>query len=66
MVGTYEPYVDVCRRLAELLPGRGDGHRSVLLNSGAEAVENAVKIARAATGRPAVDRVRPRASTAAR
>jgi 4-aminobutyrate aminotransferase len=54
IVGTYEPYVDVCRRLAELSPC-GDGEqRSVLVNSGAEAVENAVKIARAATGRPAV------------
>jgi 4-aminobutyrate aminotransferase / (S)-3-amino-2-methylpropionate transaminase / 5-aminovalerate transaminase len=53
MVGMYEPYVEVCRRLAELYPG--DGHyKSVLLNSGAEGVENAVKIARAATGRPAV------------
>jgi 4-aminobutyrate aminotransferase len=53
MVGTYEPYVEVCRRLAELYPGEGE-YKSVLLNSGAEAVENAVKIARAATGRPAV------------
>jgi 4-aminobutyrate aminotransferase len=54
MVGMYEPYVEVCRRLAELSPCRGDDHRSILLNSGAEAVENAVKVARAATGRPAV------------
>ena len=54
MVGMYEPYVEVCRRLAELSPCRGDEQKSVLLNSGAEAVENAVKIARAATGRPAV------------
>ena len=53
MVGTYEPYVEVCRRLAALYPGDGE-YKSVLLNSGAEAVENAVKIARAATGRPAV------------
>ena len=54
MVGMYEPYVEVCRRLAELSPCRGDQQKSVLLNSGAEAVENAVKIARVATGRPAV------------
>ncbi len=54
MVGMYEPYVDVCRRLAELYPGPGSAYKSVLVNSGAEAVENAVKIARAATGRPAV------------
>jgi len=54
MVGMYEPYVEVCRRLAELSPCRGEAQKSILLNSGAEAVENAVKIARAATGRPAV------------
>jgi 4-aminobutyrate aminotransferase / (S)-3-amino-2-methylpropionate transaminase / 5-aminovalerate transaminase len=54
MVGMYEPYVEVCRRLAELSPNRGTDQKSVLLNSGAEAVENAVKIARTATGRPAV------------
>jgi 4-aminobutyrate aminotransferase len=54
MVGTYEPYVDVCRRLAEVWPGPRSDVKSILLNSGAEAVENAVKIARAATGRPAV------------
>jgi 4-aminobutyrate aminotransferase/(S)-3-amino-2-methylpropionate transaminase len=54
MVASYEPYVEVCRRLAELSPCRGADQRSLLLNSGAEAVENAVKIARAATGRPAV------------
>ena len=54
MVGTYEPYVEVCRRLAALSPCRGVNQKSLLVNSGAEAVENAVKIARAATGRPAV------------
>jgi 4-aminobutyrate aminotransferase/(S)-3-amino-2-methylpropionate transaminase len=54
MVGVYEPYVEVCRRLAELSPCSGTDQKSVLLNTGAEAVENAVKIARAATGRPAV------------
>jgi 4-aminobutyrate aminotransferase len=54
IVGTYEPYVEVCRRLAELSPcGQGE-QRSLLVNSGAEAIENAVKIARSATGRPAV------------
>ena len=54
VVGTYEPYVAVCRRLGELSPcGRGE-KRSMLVNSGAEGIENAVKIARAATGRPAV------------
>ena len=54
MVGMYEPYVEVCRRLAELSPCRGADQKSILLNTGAEAVENAVKIARVATGRPAV------------
>jgi 4-aminobutyrate aminotransferase / (S)-3-amino-2-methylpropionate transaminase / 5-aminovalerate transaminase len=54
MVGMYEPYVQVCRLLAELSPCHGAEQRSILLNSGAEAVENAVKIARAATGRQAV------------
>jgi 4-aminobutyrate aminotransferase len=54
MVGLYEPYVDVCRRLAELSPCRGSEQKSILVNSGAEAIENAVKIARVATGRPAV------------
>jgi 4-aminobutyrate aminotransferase/(S)-3-amino-2-methylpropionate transaminase len=54
IVGTYEPYVEVCRRLSELSPcGPGD-QRSALVNSGAEAIENAVKIARTATGRSAV------------
>jgi 4-aminobutyrate aminotransferase / (S)-3-amino-2-methylpropionate transaminase / 5-aminovalerate transaminase len=54
MVGLYEPYLEVCRRLAELSPCAGRDQRSLLVGSGAEAVENAVKIARAATGRPAV------------
>jgi 4-aminobutyrate aminotransferase / (S)-3-amino-2-methylpropionate transaminase / 5-aminovalerate transaminase len=54
MVGMYEPYVEVCRLLAELSPCSGTEQRSLLVNTGAEAVENAVKIARAATGRPAV------------
>jgi 4-aminobutyrate aminotransferase / (S)-3-amino-2-methylpropionate transaminase / 5-aminovalerate transaminase len=53
MVGVYEPYVEVCRRLDELWPGES-ATKSVLLNSGAEAIENAVKIARAATGRAGV------------
>jgi 4-aminobutyrate aminotransferase/(S)-3-amino-2-methylpropionate transaminase len=53
MVGMYEPYVEVCRKLDELWPGEAET-KSLLVNSGAEAVENAVKIARAATGRPGV------------
>ncbi len=54
MVGTYEPYVEVCRLLAELSPCAGADQKSLLVNSGAEAIENAVKIARAATGRAGV------------
>src|SRR3954471_24143385 len=53
MVGMYEPYVEVARRLDELWPGES-ATKTVLVNSGAEAVENAVKVARAATGRPGV------------
>src|SRR3954465_3237954 len=53
MVGMYEPYVEVCRRLDEVWPGESET-KTLLVNSGAEAVENAVKIARAATGRPGV------------
>ncbi|HEX4225655.1 MAG TPA: 4-aminobutyrate--2-oxoglutarate transaminase [Pseudonocardiaceae bacterium] len=53
MVTPYEDYIAVAERLNRLTPGRHD-KRSVLFNSGAEAVENAVKIARAHTGRQAV------------
>lgn len=52
-VATYEPYVALCEKLVELFP-HGERTKAVLLNSGAEAVENAVKIARQATGRPSV------------
>ncbi|MGC4867550.1 4-aminobutyrate--2-oxoglutarate transaminase [Micromonospora sp. DT53] len=53
MVAPYESYVAVCEQLNALTPG-GFEKRSALFNSGAEAVENAVKVARHATGRPAV------------
>jgi 4-aminobutyrate aminotransferase/(S)-3-amino-2-methylpropionate transaminase len=53
MIAPYEQYVSVCEELAVLTPGSFE-KRSALFNSGAEAVENAVKIARHATGRPAV------------
>jgi len=52
-VAAYEPYLEVCRMLSELAPGSHE-KKSVLINSGAEAVENAVKIARYHTGRPGV------------
>jgi 4-aminobutyrate aminotransferase / (S)-3-amino-2-methylpropionate transaminase / 5-aminovalerate transaminase len=53
MVTPYDGYVSVCEQLNELTPGDHD-KRSALFNSGAEAVENAVKIARYATKRQAV------------
>jgi 4-aminobutyrate aminotransferase/(S)-3-amino-2-methylpropionate transaminase len=52
-VTPYEGYVEVCEQLNARTPGTHE-KRTMLVNSGAEAVENAVKIARAATGRPAV------------
>jgi 4-aminobutyrate aminotransferase len=54
MVGMYEPYIETCRRLNESSPCAGPEQRSLLVNSGAEAVENAVKIARAYSGRSGV------------
>jgi len=52
-VATYEPYVALCEKLVQLFP-HGGRSKAMLVNSGAEAVENAVKIARQATERPAV------------
>jgi len=49
----YENYVGLAERLCRLVPIEGDV-RAAFFNSGAEAVENAVKFARAFTGRPAV------------
>ncbi|MDQ6753303.1 MAG: 4-aminobutyrate--2-oxoglutarate transaminase [Actinomycetota bacterium] len=53
MVTPYEGYIAVAEELARLTPGDHE-KRSVLFNSGAEAVENAVKVARLATGRDAI------------
>src|SRR6478752_5339034 len=53
MVTPYDKYVQVAEKLNALTPGDHE-KRSALFNSGAEAVENAVKIARHATGRPAI------------
>ncbi len=52
-VTPYESYVALAERLNALMPGPGP-KQSLFLTTGAEAVENAVKIARAHTGRPAV------------
>ncbi|KYH45897.1 4-aminobutyrate--2-oxoglutarate transaminase [Branchiibius sp. NY16-3462-2] len=53
MISPYEGYVAVAEKLAALTPG-DHAKKSALFNSGAEAVENAIKIARHATGRTAV------------
>ena len=57
---TYEPYVDLCRAARRALAGQAPRRSRSSLNSGAEAIENAVKIARAATGRAGRRRLRPR------
>src|SRR5579864_3834995 len=49
----YESYLRLAQRLCEVAPLEGD-KKAIFFSTGAEAVENAVKIARAATGRPAV------------
>lgn len=49
----YEPYVALCERLNRLAPGPGP-NKTLLMTTGAEAIENAVKIARASSGRSAV------------
>ena len=52
-VAAYEPYVELAERLNALAPGNF-AKKTLFLTTGAEAVENAIKIARAATGRPGV------------
>src|SRR5437660_2125932 len=49
----YESYLRLAQRLCEVAPGEG-AKKAIFFSTGAEAVENAVKIARAATGRPAI------------
>ncbi len=49
----YESYIAVCERLNALAPGKGP-KKTILINTGAEAVENAIKIARCYTKRPAI------------
>ncbi len=53
MVAPYDGYVEVCEQLVALTPG-SHAKKAALFNSGAEAVENAVKVARVHTGRTAV------------
>ena len=52
-VAIYEPYVELCEGLAKLFP-HGKRTKVMLVSTGAEAVENAIKIARQATGRPGI------------
>jgi 4-aminobutyrate aminotransferase/(S)-3-amino-2-methylpropionate transaminase len=53
MIASYEAYVALARKLCQIAPVPGPS-KAALFTSGAEAVENAIKIARRATGRPAV------------
>jgi 4-aminobutyrate aminotransferase/(S)-3-amino-2-methylpropionate transaminase len=53
LVATYEPYIELAELLNELTPGTFP-KKTLLANSGAEAVENAVKLARKYTGRPTI------------
>lgn len=52
-VVTYEPYIELCEELIKILP-HGKKTKAMLVSTGTEAVENAIKIARQATKRPAV------------
>jgi len=52
-VVTYEPYIELCEKLAEILP-HGEKTKAMLVSTGAEAVENAIKIARQSTGRQSI------------
>ncbi len=52
-VAAYEPYITLAERLNGLV-GKGEAYKSVLLTTGAEAIENAVKIARGYTNRPGI------------
>jgi len=52
-VVTYEPYIALCEKLNSLFPHGGKA-KTMLVSTGAEAVENAIKIAKQATGRSAV------------
>ncbi|KAA3636041.1 MAG: aspartate aminotransferase family protein [Calditrichaeota bacterium] len=52
-VVTYEPYIELCEQLSEILP-HGDKTKAMLVSTGAEAVENAIKIARQKTKRSGI------------
>lgn len=52
-VASYEPYVELAAKLNDIFPGPGP-NKTIFFNSGAEATENSVKIARAYTNRPGI------------
>lgn len=49
---THEPYIDLAEKMNEIVPVNGEKRKTMFANSGAEANENAVKIAKSYTGRP--------------
>lgn len=49
---THEGYIALAEKLNKIIPAKGDSKKTMFVNSGAEAVENAVKIAKSYTGRP--------------
>lgn len=49
---THEPYIKLAEKMNEIVPVKGDVKRTMFVNSGAEAVENAVKVAKSYTKRP--------------
>lgn len=51
-ITTHEPYINLAEKLNQIVPVKGDKKKTMLANSGAEADENAVKIAKSYTGRP--------------
>lgn len=51
-ITTHKPYIELAEKMNELVPVKGDSKKTMFVNSGAEADENAVKIARNYTGRP--------------
>jgi len=51
-ITTHEPYIELAEKMNNLVPVKGDKKKTMFVNSGAEADENAVKIARSYTGRP--------------
>jgi len=51
-ITTHEPYITLAEKINSIAPVKGDKKKTMFVNSGAEADENAVKIARSYTGRP--------------